>query len=197
MKNMILILVMMIPLAGFSQWTQQQQDEYRKQMDEFRIQMDQQMQQLRDSLALIQKQMNNEDWSTFDTSNWRMPEMMEIPEMPEMPEMPESPSYSYGYLKNFPAVKFYTNNDDTTEVRWGKWHVVVHENDGNDNVRVYKSDEDCCDDGDDYNSWDNSMHNVETKFLLLDIGVNNYFGPSFSSTLPGYEWFEPNPENHG
>jgi hypothetical protein len=71
MKNLILIFVMMIPLTGFSQWTQQQQDEYRKQMDEFRQQMDQQMQTLRDSLAQLQKEMNNADWSTFDTSNWK------------------------------------------------------------------------------------------------------------------------------
>src|SRR5215813_5558247 len=99
MKKLILIFVMMIPLAGFSQWTQEQQDQYRKQMDEFRKQMDEQMATVRDSLQQLQKEMHDIDWSAFDTMR------LEMPEMPEMPEAPEAPgTYSRsGETETFPG----------------------------------------------------------------------------------------------
>jgi len=56
-----------------------------------------------------------------------------------------------------------------------------------DQVQFYISD--CCDDYD-----DEYMKNVETKFLLLDIGVNNYFAKGFQSDLASqYDPMEPNP----
>src|SRR5258706_15432112 len=115
-------------------------------MDQFKQQMDQQMQQLRDSLSQLQKEMNNADWSTFDTSDWQ------APEMPEMPETPEAPDL--GYSETFPGGEVYTNNDDTTDVRWGKWHVNVRETDkGKDQVQIFKDEN--CDGCDDDNHWDN------------------------------------------
>jgi len=183
MKKLTLIFVMMIPLAGFSQWTQQQQDEYRKQMEQLQQQMNQEMHQLQDSL----KHLQDIDWSAFDSINSEL--RMEMPEAPEAPSTYSNP----GETQSFPGGEVYTNNRDTTIVRLGKWHVNVQENDeGKDHVQIYK-DENCdgCDMDD--HSWDNGMRTVVTKFLLLDVGVNNYFGPNFNSRLPGYEWFEPNP----
>ncbi|MBX7139853.1 MAG: PorT family protein [Chitinophagales bacterium] len=182
MKKLLLFLMMM-PLAAFSQWTPQQQEEYRKQMDQMRQQMDQQMKQLQDSLRQMEKAMNEIDWSAFDTSQFNI-NMPGIPPVPPVPPVPPSP----GYTEPFPGGEVYTN-DDTTEVRWGKWHVVVHEgDDGEDKVKVYK-DENCCEDEYDHED----LKNIQTKFLLLDIGVNNYFGKGFDSHFPGYEPFEPNP----
>ncbi|MFI5135218.1 MAG: outer membrane beta-barrel protein [Chitinophagales bacterium] len=190
MKKLILIFVMM-PFAGFSQWTQQQQDDYRKQMEQLQQQMNDEMQQLRDSLQQLKQTI---DWSTFDSVNSELRDEMPEPPMPGMMEAPmPEPPMPPGETEKFPGGEVYTNNRDTTIVRFGKWHVTVQENDGGkDHVQVYK-DEDCDGCGDNDHSWDNSMHTVETKFLLLDVGVNNYFGPNFNSRLPGYEWFEPNP----
>lgn len=186
MKKILIILLMMIPAAAFSQWTQQQMDEYRKQMDEMRLEMDRQMQQLRDSLTQLEKAMNEVDWSVFDTAqfDFTMPDVPGAPPVPPVEPVPGVP----GYTETFPGGEVYTN-DDTTEVRWGKWHVVVHEgDDGDDQVRVYKDEHW----SDDYYDHDD-LKNIQTKFLLLDIGVNNYFGKGFKSHFPGYEPFEPNP----
>jgi hypothetical protein len=64
--------------------------------------------------------------------------------------------------------------------------TVEEGEDGEDKVKVYK-DEYCCDDYDN----DDDLKNIRTKFLLLDIGLNNYFAPGLSSKFPSpYEpWF--------
>ena len=190
MKNLIwLFLILLSPVAFAQQnngWTPEQQEQFRKQMEDFKQQMQQQMRMLSDSLQQMQQQLKGFDLSQFDTTEFEFPELPDLPEMPEPPEQPELPE-----LVSPSGEGFYLNDgQDSTQLKVGKWNVVVNDNhDGEDRVHVYKS-ETCNDDEDK----ENEVKNVETKFLLLDIGVNNYFLKGFSSAFPkGFEQFDPNP----
>lgn len=178
MKKMILVFLMLISTSVIAQqnntWTPEQQEQFRQQMEAFREQMQQQMQSLKDSLNRMQQKLNNNGFIQSDELH------IEFPEMPEMPQMPPMPSDEEFFLKD---------GQDSTEVRLGRWNVVVNEHhDGEDRVHVYKSE------SDDECSNENELKNVETRFFQLDVGVNNYFAKGFSSSFPqGFEKFDPNP----
>lgn len=185
MKKITLVFLVLAPFTGFTQWTQQQQEDYLRQMEQLSGQLEQQMSQLRDSLVRMQKQLEQAgqgNWQSFDTSGFNNRWEFEAIE-PVAPVPPSAP-----YTEPFPGGEVYTN-EDTTIVRWGRWNMIVKEgDDGEDEVRVYKSDDWYLEDHDEH-----KLKNIETKFLLLDVGVNNYFGKNFTSAFPGYEDFEPNP----
>lgn len=199
MKKLILPLILFLaPLFSFAQqntWTPEQQEQFKKQMDDFKVQMQMQMEQLQDSLLKMQSELKKNGWGSIDSSNFHfeMPEMPEMPEIPEMPEMsgvpdvpPPPPPGVYGNKDS--QMEIYAG-DDSTEVRVGKWKLTVDEGDGNDHVRIYR-DENCCDDNDS----ERSLKNIDTKFLLFDIGLNNYFASGLSSSFPSpYSPLVPNP----
>ena len=179
MKKILLpIVILVAPLVAFSQqngWTPEQQEQFRQQMEQFKVQLQQQMDQMHDSLAQMQEHLKQQDWSGMDSMDWN------IPEVPPTPE-----DVPFGNDNTYIEVN---PGDDSTEVRIGKWKMSVEEgNDGNDKVKVYK-DENCCDD-----EGDHVRKNVETKFCLLDIGLNNYFASGLSSNFPSpYQPLVPNP----
>lgn len=173
MKKIILISIFVFPLLVNAQsgMTAKQQEEFKKQMEQFKVDMDRQMQLLKDSLNQLNAQMKNEDWSSFDTSSFN--------------GVAEPP------MEEYPGGIDIGANNDSTEVHVGKWNVIVHEgnNGEEDHVQIYKNDQyhDCDD-------CDNNQENVVTKFLQLDIGLNNYFAKDFNSKLPApYQPMEPIP----
>jgi hypothetical protein len=179
MKKILLIFLTFLPAGLFAQqnggWTAEQQDQFRKQMEDFRVQMQDEMQMLRDSLNNMQEEMKGMDWSQFDSMHF---------EFPGMPSMPESDA-----MDDIPNMDVIAA-DDSTRVRVGRWNVIVDDGrDGEDHVRIYKQ-KDCDEEDQD----DHELKDVETKFLLLDVGVNNYFAKGFSSDFPaGYGSFNPDP----
>jgi hypothetical protein len=178
----VFLVPLFVPFAAFPQqngWTEQQQEEFRQQMDQFKAQLQQQMDQLRDSLSHMQQHLKQQDWSAFDSAKWDSYYYSDMPPMPDSLVIPVPPQIS---------IMEVNPGDDSTEVRIGKWKMSVEENyDGNDKVRVYK-DEDCDDEEHE------SLKNVNTKFLLMDIGLNNYFAEGLSSNFPTpYKALVPNP----
>ncbi|MCY7409471.1 MAG: PorT family protein [Chitinophagales bacterium] len=173
MKKIILILMFVFPVLVNAQsgMTAQQQEEFKKQMEQFKIDMDRQMQLLKDSLNQLNAQMKNEDWSAFDTSSF---------DADAEPPMEEYPG----------GIDIGANND-STEVHVGKWNIIVHEGDDGeeDHVQIYKSDQE-----NNYEDDYKEPANLVTKFLQLDIGLNNYFAKDFNSKLPAqYQPMEPIP----
>ncbi|MBK9730294.1 MAG: outer membrane beta-barrel protein [Chitinophagaceae bacterium] len=179
MKKIIIQLWLLIaPIIGFAQqnsWTPEQKDQFKREMDDFKSQMDKEMSQLRDSLAQMESQMKDGDWSQPDTMMWNFA----VPPIPPPPGMMGDENST---------MEIYAG-DDSTEVRLGKWKLSVDEGEGgNDHVKFYR-DENCCDE-------DNmkELKNIQTKFLLFDIGLNNYFASGLSSNFPEpYGPLEPNP----
>src|ERR1043165_10256830 len=184
MKKIIWIFLLLLSSSAFAQqnngMTPEQQEQFRKQMEDFKKQMHDQMQSLRDSLQQMQQAFKDFDWSQFDTMHFEMPEMPKMPEMPPMPEMPEMPEMPPSGSENEPH--------DSNHVRVGHWNISI-ENDGEGDNHAYEDDS--C------NSkcgGEDELTNVETKFMLLDVGLNNYFGQNFSSNFPnGFESFDPSP----
>lgn len=175
-------MILLIPVVAFPQqngWTPEQQEQFRKQMEDFQEQLQQQMQQLRESLSQMQENLKQQDWSAFDSANWDF-NFSQAPFMPDTLVMPTPPEMDMIDINP---------DDDSTEVHIGKWNLKVEEgDDGNDRVRVYKEND--CEDEEDYHE----MKNIKTRFLLLDIGLNNYFTGNLSSNFPTpYKELEPVP----
>src|SRR5580765_1503444 len=95
MKKVLLqLMILVMPVMAFPQqggWTQEQQEQFRRQMDEFKEQLQQQMEQLRDSLQQMQQQLKEEDWSSFDSTNWNF-SWSEIPPGVDSIEIPQEPA---------------------------------------------------------------------------------------------------------
>lgn len=177
MKKVVLqLLILIAPLMAFSQqnaWTPEQQEQFKKQMEDFKLQLNREMDQLRDSLAQMESQMKEGDLGMPDSMSWNFT----IPEPPPPPDLfgdENSPMEIYA-------------GDDSTEVRVGKWRISVDEGDGDDHVKFYR-DENCCPDE------EKELKSIQTKFLLFDLGLNNYFATGLSSNFPApYDPLVPNP----
>ncbi|MEO6169217.1 MAG: porin family protein [Chitinophagales bacterium] len=179
MKKIVLqLLILIAPLMAYPQqkdWTPEQQGQFKKQMEDFKVQLNKEMDQLRDSLEQLQISMKEGDWSQMDSMDWNFT----IPEIPPPPGMMGDENSN---------MEIYAG-EDSTEVRIGKWKMTVEEGHDNDRVRFYK-DENCCDDEMD----EEDLKDLQTKFLLLDIGLNNYFAKGLSSNFPApYDPLVPNP----
>lgn len=182
MKKIVLhLLILISPLFAYPQvneWTPEQQAEFQKQMEDFKVQLNKQMELLHDSLQQMQSQLKEGQGQSFDSLEWNAG----IPEVPEIPAVPEM------FGDDFSHMEIYAG-DDSTEVRIGKWKMTVEEGYGDDRVRFYK-DENCCDE----EVLEEDLKNIQTKFLLFDIGLNNYFAEGLSSNFPSpYQSLEPNP----
>ncbi len=197
MKNFLVqLMFLFVPMTAFSQqngWTPQQQEEFRQQMDEFKAQLQQQMDQLRDSLSVMKDKLKEENWQLFDSldDNFTWPQVPSLPDLPSLLDMPSLPDMSSPPDAPFPPDAPEDPDTDSTEVRIGKWKMIVDDDDeGDAKVNVFKDEEDCEDEDEN----DDEMKNIRTRFALLDIGLNNYFGPSLSSNFSDpYDALEPNP----
>lgn len=189
MKTLILnLLILITSVVAFSQnnnWTPEQQAAFQKQMEEFKMQLNKEMEQMRDSLMQMESQMKQQSWQD-SVYFYAIPPVPPVPAVPPVP--PVSPDMPDVFGDEFSQMEIYAG-DDSTEVRIGKWRMTVDEGDSDDRVRFYK-DEDCCEDEDS----EEELKNIQTKFLLFDIGLNNYFAKGLSSDFPSpYEPLEPNP----
>ncbi|MBA2422073.1 MAG: outer membrane beta-barrel protein [Chitinophagales bacterium] len=186
-KFLLQLTILFAPMMAFSQqngWSPEQQEEFKQQMDEFKEQLQQEMDQLRDSLAVMNDKLKSQNWQLFDSLgiNFNWPEIPSPPDLPSAPDVPFPPD-----LPGEPG----DPSTDSTEVRIGRWKMIVDDqDDGDTKVNVFKDEEECEDEDEN----DDEMKNIRTRFALLDVGLNNYFGPSLTSNFPAaYDALEPIP----
>ncbi|MBA3648377.1 MAG: PorT family protein [Chitinophagales bacterium] len=179
MKSVLLTawMFLLLPAVGFSQqvWTPEQQQQFQQEMEQWKVQFQQQMLQLQDQLAKMKEELkdqNRDSGSDFDIQ-------FEVPPMPPMPPG-STGDQNEEDTTSFLMPDMDNENNDSTEVKVGRWNIIVRDNHNKDeqHVNIYKDKTDCTD-----NEESHHLKNIETKYLLLDVGLNNYSGRNGVSNL--------------